>query len=334
MLNISGKLTIVVPSYNRHINVLALLNKIITIRKSYCFKVLIIDNGSSPTIKNFLVDNNYNEFEYVEIIRNQANIGAGGNMVLAHIQSKTEWTWLLGDDDLPLDNSLTTILEDISNVKQNVFLLKYNSTAGKWPKREQTISNEQEFVSFCSNINYYSNILFISNSVFRTNEMQKYAQEMTNISQTMCPYLLGYLKNLDNGNTIQIKMEHLISHGIADNTDTWDYHKLREGMLSFGDINGHKLFKQIMLSNLLIFYFGAKKRFALRMFLYPFIYKQYSKEYWNLFYYKLALCFNGKKKLYLFLIAAMIPLYYNSVLVNKIIGKKIKSKTVTNNGRN
>ena len=333
MINISNKLTIVVPSYNRHIKVLSLLNKINTIRNFYSFNVLIIDNGSTPTIKNFLIDNNYNEFEFVEIIRNQANIGAGANMALAHIQSKTEWTWLLGDDDPPLDNCIDIILKNISEVKQNVFLFKYNSTAGHWPKKEQTISNEHEFVSFCNNINYYSNILFISNSVFRTNEMQKYAQEMMNISQTMCPYLLGYLKNIEKGNIIQIKTEHLISHGIADNTDTWDYHKLREGMVSFGDINGHKLFKQVMLSNLLVFYFNAQKRFLLRMFLYPFIYKQYSVEYWNLFYNRLALCFSGRKRLFLLLIAFMLPLYYNSSLVNKIIGKKIKIKTVTNNGR-
>jgi hypothetical protein len=294
---------------------------------------LIIDNGSSPTITNFLIDNNYNEFEFVEIIRNEANIGAGANMVLAHIQSKTEWTWLLGDDDPPLDNCIETILRDISNAKENDFLIKYNSKAGQWPEKEQSISNEEEFVSFCNNITYYSNILFISNSVFRTNEMRKYAQKMMNISQTMCPYLLGYLKNLEKGNTIKIKTEYLVTHGIADDNDTWDYHKLREGMLYFADIEGHKLFKQIMLPNLLLFYFNAKKRFAFRMFTYPFIYKQYTVEYWNLFYNRLALCFSGRKRLYLLLIAVMVPLYFNLAFVNKIIAIKVKNILVPDNGR-
>lgn len=329
------KLTIVIPTYNRHEKLLITIKKLVNQLNEYCGDILIIDNASIPSVEEYFEQKNFSFRDYgISIQRNNGNVGIGANILLAHVQSRTDWTWLLGDDDIPLDFSVDLILKDIDKVKENIFLIKYNSSAGQWPKKEQTISNEKEFVSFCNRIEYYSNILFISNSVFRTHNFQIHAKKMTDFSQTMCPWILGYIINLENDNSILIKTEHVISHGIAPKTDTWDYHKLREGLLSYADIVGHEFFKRNMLTNLLIFYFNVNKRFIWRMFKYPFEYKQYSKEYWKWFYIRLAMCFYGRKRLFLFVLAHLIPIYYDSALFKKIIDKKIRSKIVLDNGRN
>ncbi|MFT7033690.1 MAG: glycosyltransferase involved in cell wall biosynthesis [Cyclobacteriaceae bacterium] len=328
------KLSIVIPTYNRHEKLFKTINELVKQLHELSAEILIIDNESSPPVEEYFEQHNFNFSDFpIRIQRNNGNIGIGANILLAHIQSRTEWTWLLGDDDLPLDDSINIILNDISKVKKDVFLIKYNSTAGKWPDQEQHISNEQEFVHFCDNIRYYSNILFISNSVFRTKNFQINAQKMMNFSQSMCPWILGYILNLENGNSILIKTGHIIKHGIADKTDSWDYHNLREGLSYYAHLIGHELFKRVMLSNLLLFYFDAKKRFALRMFTYPFRYKQYPKEYWKSFYFRLALCFYGRKRVYLFLLAYLIPICYDLSFVNKIMKQKIRENIVQDNGR-
>ena len=94
-------LTIVIPTYNRHLKLLKVLNKIVTVKDGFNIKVLIIDNASTPPVEQFLYENNFNGFDYTTILTNQANIGIGANILLAYLQAKTEWAWLLGDDDLP-----------------------------------------------------------------------------------------------------------------------------------------------------------------------------------------------------------------------------------------
>ena len=39
-----------------------------------------------------------------------------------------------------------------------LFLIKYNSTAGQWPETEKSISSEDEFVSFCNEIYEFCNL--------------------------------------------------------------------------------------------------------------------------------------------------------------------------------
>ena len=334
MTQILDNLTIVIPSFNRHLKINTLLNKICNLRNDYSFKVLILDNGSTPPIEQFLKENLFSGLGFTTILRNQANIGGGANVLLAHIQAETEWTWLLGDDDLPVDNCFEIVNRDISIAKQNDFLFKYNSAAGSWPELEQTLSNELDFVTFCDNFRYYSNILFISNSLFRTQAMRCFAQPMMNITHTMCPWILGYLMNLENGKVIQIKTEYLIINGVAENNDSWDYHKLLEGILSFADIEGHFIFKKKMLPNLILNYSGKNRLFILQMIKFSFQYVGYSAEYWKWFYRKSALCFTGYRKFSLLFLAAIVPIYLRSKFLHNILIHKIEIKSIAENGRN
>ena len=197
-----------------------------------------------------------------------------------------------------------------------------------------SISSDVEFIEFCSDFSYYSNILFISNSVFRTGNMQKFAQPMMNISQTMCPLILGYFTNVSEGKKIQICNEYITGHGIADKSETWNYHRLREGMLSFADVEGHEDFKELLIQRLLLNYFGNHRNFTYTLFTYPFRFEEYSSEYWQWFYRKCSMNFTGYKKYILTLFSIIIRFYYNSKFLNKLIKARTISENIIHNGRN
>lgn len=325
-------LTIAIPTYNRHEKLLKTLNSLSLLKGDLPIKVIIIDNFSTPPVSEYLAENKYSGFDFTEIYRNNGNVGLGANLLMCFVHTQSEWMWLLGDDDLPLSNCLINILSEIQKSDDNDFLIKFNSHAGGFPDSDTSITNEKEFIQFCSNIRYYSNMLFISNSVFRAKEMHKYLRILFEYTNTMAPHIIGILKNVSENKKIKIVNKFLTEHGIAQGEDRWDYHRLHEGVLYFSDVKDHIAFKKDMVRKLYQSYMSPK-RFFISLFVYPFRYKSYSVEYWHWFYWKSAFLLGGIKSLYLMSLSITIKYYFNSRIINAIISKRIKSNPNTNQDR-
>jgi hypothetical protein len=322
-------LTIAIPTYNRHEKLYKTLSKLSELMGSWPIKIIIIDNFSTPSVAEYLAEKNYKGFNYTEIHKNNSNIGLGANLLMCFVHTSTEWLWLLGDDDLPVSACLENIFCELSKAGKNDFLIKFNSQAGDFPEHDTIISNEEEFVQFCSNMSYYSNILFISNSIFRTKMMQKHLRLMYEYTNTLAPHIIGILKNVSEVNQIRIINKYISEHGVARGSDAWDHHRLCEGVLYFSDLKGHPLFKYDMVKNLFLNYFSHNKFYS-QLFLYPFRYENLSLDYWRWFYWKSAFLFSGMKSRYLLFLSRTIKFYYNLRLLNSIISKRIKVRIVTN----
>lgn len=325
-------LTIAIPTYNRHEKLYQTLINLSVFKGNWPIKIIIIDNLSTPSVSDFLREKKYEGFDYTQIYRNNGNIGLGANLLLCFVYSSSEWMWLLGDDDLPVSTCLTSIFNEISRTNENDFLIKFNSQAGSFPDYDTSISNEQEFIRFCSNIRYYSNMLFISNSIFHVKSMQSHLRIMFEYTNSLAPHIIGILKNISENRQIKIVTNFITEHGVARGSDAWDPHRLYEGVLYFSDLKDHPLFISEMVKNLFLQYF-SHNRFYTQLFLYPFRYENLSIDYWHWFYWKSAFLFCGFKSRYLLFLSRTIKFYFKSRLINAIVSKKIKSKIITSLGR-
>lgn len=322
-------LTIAIPTFNRHSKLLETLNCISLYKGNFPIKITVIDNCSTPPVSEYLSENKYNGFDYTQIYRNNGNIGLGANLLLCFVHTSSEWMWLLGDDDLPLPTCLESIFNEILSTGENDFLIKFNSQAGAFPDYDINITNEHEFIQFCSNFKYYSNMLFISNSIFRVEAMQKHLRVMFEFTNTLAPHIIGILKNVSENKQIKIINNYITEHGVARGTDSWDRHRLCEGVLYFSDLKDHTLFKTEMVKNLFLSYY-SHNRFYDQLFKYPFRYENLSIDYWHWFYWKSAFLFRGIKSKYLLFLSRTIKFYYNSKLINYLISKRLKSKSIVN----
>ena len=315
------KLTIAIPTYNRH-DKIKLLIKNLLCQKLKRVEILIIDNNSNPSVRTCLENSvpEFNNCSNIKLIDNQFNIGLGDNLIRCIEMASSKWVWLLGDDDMPLQNSIDMILERIKKVDENTGLIKFNSKAGHHPKKSYYIKNEVEFLTYTSNHKYYSNLLFISSSVINRNIIGKYMQDMYRFTLTLAPQIIGFIKSISDGHFIYIDNQFIVKHGRADKDDIWDSHRLRAGLSFFPALNEELTRK--LLPNLSDGYF---QRFYRILLTEPLRRRDLMSYYWKNFYLRLAGLYSGIKSFYLIILSVMMPPILNSKIIYKLTKNKIKN---------
>jgi glycosyltransferase involved in cell wall biosynthesis len=300
-------LSIVIPTYNRNEKVLRLLKKIESINTEYKLSVVVIDNNSEVSTEDFLLSENYHYGKEVKIIRNNGNVGLGGNLINSFMHCQTEWMWLLGDDDLPLDDSIEIILKEIKNTNDKDFLIKFNSSAGQFPTQNTVINNIDSLIDFNSDFGYYSNMMFISNAVFRTSVILKETFYMSGSIKTMAPHLVGVYRCVEKGFSIKIVNNFIIEHGIPESEqDKWDYERLIIGLLCFIDADINLKIKEKLLPKLFLRYVNGEKLFFRRLLVYPYRSLNGDRFFWSYFLLKSATLFSGFRFFYLILLGSII----------------------------
>jgi len=109
-------LTIAIPTFNRA-NKLQNSLKIISrtcadVVGSQSVDFCIIDNAS--TDDTFEVVNQFQSLLHIRYLRNDHNVGLCNNIVNCITKAKGDFTWIIGDDDVILPDSIHTILDSIA----------------------------------------------------------------------------------------------------------------------------------------------------------------------------------------------------------------------------
>ncbi len=121
-------LQISIPSFNRY----SLLQPLLSALKSqiaervenseFC-NVVVFDNGSTELAYEALAAQelfNSNNFEY---FRHSINIGMEGNILCCFEQAKAEYVWIFGDDDMPAQGLLTSLIDLLNTTKPDMVYL-------------------------------------------------------------------------------------------------------------------------------------------------------------------------------------------------------------------
>ena len=111
-------LTIAIPTYNRpeqiQIQVRLLLPQL-----NERVDLVVIDNCSPIPVKELFTNDELSKFS---LIHNRVNIGADANIARCFETCSTPWLWTLSDDDFVKSNAIETVLAEITQNPEAVFL--------------------------------------------------------------------------------------------------------------------------------------------------------------------------------------------------------------------
>ena len=164
-------LSIAIPTYNRnqilHDNLAHLLPQFTPDVRARC-QLLILDNCSPTPVEETLrpLLAKFPDVP-VEIVRNIANVGANANIVRCIEVCKTPWVWVLGDDDTPHPDAISTILE-CADRNPDCVLLNFATDE----HRAQTM-NVQGLRELADAMDTSADLPWISSSVYRADELRR-----------------------------------------------------------------------------------------------------------------------------------------------------------------
>ena len=304
---IKNNLSILIPTFNRPEKLLNLVRKLLSLKVS--IPIIISDNHSQIPVEQILNDNQCLN-KNITVIRNKHNLGGGYNVFQCFLLCETNWMWIIGDDDEPLDNSLDIIYSlDSSMNLENVFLLKFNSAAGFFDNNNLIIRGLHEFHSFNSNLNIFSNILFLSNSIFSIKKVKYVLNDSVHYMNSMLPQFSIVLNCLKNNNELLIIGEkYIVKHGKPNSVDHWSVIDLILSLSSL--VYHHKTQIERKIISSIIASYREKQNFYLFFLRFPFYLEKTSTEKWRIAYFDLSRNFRGMKTVYLLLLGLTIRFYY------------------------
>jgi len=148
-------LTIAIPTFQGAKTIRETLESII-IQITEDIEILIIDNASTDNTKD-IVNEFLNKHYHIHYLRNEKNVGLDANYDLAIKNANGEFVWLFSDDDVLLDNSISSVIRLINLIDESygailIDCIMYNFKKQKVLIDGVNVNNKQFIVSKEENI--------------------------------------------------------------------------------------------------------------------------------------------------------------------------------------
>lgn len=180
----NSKLTVCIPSFNRYQKAVKMALSLLRQINNFPVEVVIIDNGSSDDYASKIKEDGelktFLEAGQLSVVRNVANIGMSANILRCFEINNSEWLWIVADDDELMPGAVDIVMGKLSQVPQDIGLIKFSSERSFPETDAYIIKDLQSFIAMnAKSADDFNGFIFISNLVFRR--------------QTFLPYLsVGY----------------------------------------------------------------------------------------------------------------------------------------------
>lgn len=213
-------LTIAIPTYNRKKYLIKNLNFLISNSNSL-IEILVIQNNSDKD--NLININEYKNFKNIKIINNEYNIGANLNILKCIELSKSDWVWVLGDDDEPNINSLKNIIYDLQTlIDREIFCINYSTSIHLHNKSIILEDLNNFFICLNKQKSACSNILFISANIFNVREIKKNISFGHTYSESYAPHLAILFATIyKNKKKVMLSEKYIINSHDNDDILKW-----------------------------------------------------------------------------------------------------------------
>jgi glycosyltransferase involved in cell wall biosynthesis len=206
---ITPRLTICIPSFNRNTKIKKLIKDILKQLNLLKIKVniIVLDNCSPRSyLKSFQKDKlilSAMKTGILEIHRNIANIGMSANFLKAFELTKSEWLWIVSDDDIIFPNAIKIIYEKLNSVAKKIGVIKFTQSNIKYLTKYKLIDSLEKFIDFnvISKHNFYD-FIFISNSLYRVNSFRKNLNIGYQNSHTYIPHFFMITEFIKKGGSV------------------------------------------------------------------------------------------------------------------------------------
>ena len=220
-------LTIAIPTYNRNKKLNRTL-EILMPQLNDFVKLIIYDNASTISVIN-TVDPKY--LDSLNIVRNQNNIGASANIINCIVNCKTEWLWILGDDDPPHGNAISIILKDI---EKDLAFINYKTHMTKNRSSNLYTSGVEELIS---KLDDFGNFMYISTNILNVKKLSEGLRWAYQFAYSMAPHVAYVLTGMNNSRSL-FSSSSLINVALYDTVkdERWNWVPVSNGLITLMEI--------------------------------------------------------------------------------------------------
>lgn len=188
------KLTIVITTYNRKQPLLEQLQSIERQGQYDKYNIIISNNHSNYDVKSWLISQLSGDFmQIINVYDRPYNVGGDVNIAFSFQLVETQWMWLLSDDDVTTQTSISTILHDINeNENKNVCWIKYSIEGDEFrPYDNKRINSLSSLFNYFSSNKYKGGeFIFMSNNVYNISLLKEYIGYAPKLSNTCFSQLI------------------------------------------------------------------------------------------------------------------------------------------------
>ena len=230
-------LTIAIPVYKKIlIDRLAILVPQLTDE----VELLLIDDNQDNNLTQSINDK-YGRINNLRIVINRVNLGLGTNLANCFYYTDTKWMWLLGDDDIVRQDSITTILKNIKS--SDAILCKFSYEQAKPIKTEYTKYKHDKVIGLNNLIDrLYKNekdfsigtLMFMSNSVYNIDKLKNNIDMAFKYTSVYAPHLTIIFDYLSKNKKEYIELfeDDIVINYFPEVEDKWTRFVVALGMLN------------------------------------------------------------------------------------------------------
>lgn len=198
-------LSIFIPTFNRNSEVNQRLKELIPLINGTAIRIEIVDNCSDIPVTRTLPSDIKN---YVNITTNPYNVGLVGNIIKCMELCKTEWLWILSDDDIVLPNSINHILNYINSFPEAQFINFSSSILNSYVRERDVHSCGID--KFVESIDSFSNIFLLSNNLINIKKSISKINFAYLYAYTLIPHIVLQLLSLDDKSVCILSKESIV----------------------------------------------------------------------------------------------------------------------------
>jgi glycosyltransferase involved in cell wall biosynthesis len=212
-------LTICIPSYGRLRQVKHTIKALLTQIELFDAEILVLDN-SSPMDYSLDFDRDIELKSAIEsgvltIVRNSANIGMAANFLRAFEVARSNWLWLLSDDDEVGLNALEQVMSGISTTSAECGFIKFGPLRSELLLRHEVIEDLQSFIDRnARSVDDFNEFLFISNGIYRLENFRLFLEVGYQHAHTYVPHFMMLTAFMSSGGRITLIDEEIVKYVI------------------------------------------------------------------------------------------------------------------------
>lgn len=215
-------LTIAIPTFNRWNQLTNTLHSLFELGFYSDCNIVVVDNSSENDFAESLPEYLYRP-ECISFYRNSVNRGLSANIIKCFDLSRTEWIWILSDDDKVLLDSTAVLnsLKDCDYINFSSHLFARSESYRGFGLNE-----------FVNSLDSYSNVLFLSTSIYRHSKFYPFISIAFDGARSINPHIWMLLKGLKENSCFYLSKRILIGNN-RESLPSWSIVKQS---ISFSDI--------------------------------------------------------------------------------------------------
>lgn len=219
----SHSLTIAIPTFNRGIQIERQLDFLLSIIDNQT-NIIVIDNCSDEKEFNYL-----EKFtNKIQLFRNEINVGMYANVLRCFELSKSEYLWIIGDDDVLKPNSLETVRNLIEKNSDQDTIHVY--------ARKKEVFVDKDLELYVESIENFSDFLSLPNAIYKLESVQKFIRTGYRYSYSGAPHLILSLCTSNAGGKHMFSSNILVERPRVPNQERWSQVDIALGMPTLCEI--------------------------------------------------------------------------------------------------